>query len=139
MKNISLRVLPFLVFFFFLATAAMARSGASSSGPVDPLPAAVPVPGTVTMVDLGAHSCIPCKMMAPVLEKVEKKYADRAAILFIDVWQHPDQGHTFGIKAIPTQIFFDHTGREVFRHTGFYSTKKISRVLDPLLEKQEGR
>ena len=91
------------------------------------------------MVDLGAHNCIPCKMMAPVLEKMTKKYEGRAAILFIDVWQHPGQGEKFGIKAIPTQIFFDHTGKEVFRHAGFYSSAKIARILDPLLEKQEDK
>ncbi len=34
----------------------------------------VPVKGMVTMVDLGADSCIPCKMMAPIIEKVEKTY-----------------------------------------------------------------
>ena len=33
----------------------------------------IPVKNTVTMVDLGAASCIPCKMMAPILEKLEKK------------------------------------------------------------------
>lgn len=137
MKNIFIRTLQTLALFLFLSTVAMAQSGAAAD--IDPLPAAVPVPGTVTMVDLGAHSCIPCKMMAPVLEKMEKAYSGRAAILFIDVWQHPEQGQMFGIKAIPTQIFFDHTGKEVFRHAGFYSSSNIVEILDPLLAKQEGK
>lgn len=46
----------------------------------------LPVPGMVTMIDLGAKKCIPCKMMAPIMEKMEKKYAGKAAIVFIDVW-----------------------------------------------------
>ena len=45
-------------------------------------PPEVPVKGMVTMVDLGAKKCIPCKMMAPTLGKLEKVYAGRAAIVF---------------------------------------------------------
>lgn len=125
------------VLFFSLTTVALAASEATAE--TDSLPPAVPVPNTVTMLDLGAHSCIPCKMMAPVLESLEKEYAGKAAIVFIDVWQHPEEGNRFGIKAIPTQIFFDHTGKEIFRHAGFYPTKKIRSILDPLLEKQGGK
>ncbi|MCI5167595.1 MAG: hypothetical protein D3903_16260 [Candidatus Electrothrix sp. GM3_4] len=44
----------------------------------------VPVPGMVTLVDLGAHKCIPCKMMAPVLKKLTTEYEGRAAVIFID-------------------------------------------------------
>ena len=66
----------------------------------------VPVKGTVTMIDLGAKKCIPCKMMAPILEKMEKKYRDKADIIFIDVWENRDQAKRFGIRALPTQIFF---------------------------------
>ncbi len=64
-----------------------------------------PVPGMVTMVDLGAHSCIPCKMMAPILEELEKEYKGKAAIIFIDVWQNEDEGKRFAVSIIPTQIF----------------------------------
>ncbi|PIV98848.1 MAG: thiol reductase thioredoxin, partial [Deltaproteobacteria bacterium CG17_big_fil_post_rev_8_21_14_2_50_51_6] len=76
----------------------------------------VPLKGMVTMIDLGANSCVPCKMMAPILEKVEKDYNGRAAIIVIDVWKYRDQAQRFGIRAIPTQIFFDKEGREVYRH-----------------------
>ncbi|MBF0573455.1 MAG: thioredoxin family protein [Desulfamplus sp.] len=81
---------------------------------------AVPVKGMVTMVDLGAKKCIPCKMMAPILEKLEKAYSGKAAILFIDVWEHKEEAQKFGIRAIPTQIFFDADGKEITRHTGFF-------------------
>ena len=46
----------------------------------------VPVKGMVTMVDVGAKACIPCKMMIPIMEKMEKVYQGKAAIIFIDVW-----------------------------------------------------
>ena len=92
-------------------------------------PPEVPVKGMVTMVDLGAKKCIPCKMMAPILEKLEKVYAGRAAIVFLDVWEDPKPAHRFSISGIPTQIFFDKKGKEVFRHLGFLSEEEIVRKL----------
>jgi thioredoxin 1 len=85
----------------------------------------VPAKGMVTMVDLGAKTCIPCKMMAPIMEKMEKVYEGKAAIIFIDVREKPEQGGRFGISAIPTQIFFDTKGKEVYRHLGFMSEEAI--------------
>ena len=85
----------------------------------------VPVNGMVTMIDLGAKKCIPCKMMAPILEKMEKVYQGKAAIVFIDVWENRAQAGRFGISVIPTQIFFDPKGKEVYRHVGFMSEEAI--------------
>ncbi len=85
----------------------------------------VPVKGMVTMIDLGAKKCIPCKMMAPILEKLEKVYAGRAAVVFLDVWEDPAPAKRFGIQMIPTQIFFDRGGKEVYRHAGFLSEEEI--------------
>jgi len=85
----------------------------------------VPVKGMVTMLDLGADSCIPCKMMAPILTKMERQYDGKAAIIFIDVWKHRDQAKRFGVRAIPTQIFFDKKGKEIYRHVGFMSESAI--------------
>lgn len=79
----------------------------------------VPVKGMVTMVDLGAGSCIPCKMMAPILEKLEKSYKGKAEIIFIDLRYDREKAKQFQIRAIPTQIFFDKEGKEVARHEGF--------------------
>ncbi len=84
-----------------------------------------PVKGMVTMVDLGAKKCVPCKMMAPILEKLEPAYEGKAAIVFIDVWENREQAPRFKIRAIPTQIFFDKQGKEVFRHVGFLDEKSI--------------
>lgn len=92
----------------------------------------IPVPGMVTMVDLGAKKCIPCKMMAPIMEELEKEYKGRAAILFIDVWQQPDEAPKFGIRVIPTQIFYDAKGREAYRHEGFMDKAAIVAQLQRL-------
>jgi len=92
----------------------------------------VPVQGMVTMLDLGAKSCVPCRMMAPILAELEKEYKGRAAIVFIDVWEHNDQVQRFGISAIPTQIFFDASGKEVKRHVGFMDKAGIEAELKAL-------
>jgi thioredoxin 1 len=93
---------------------------------------ALPVKGMVTMIDLGAKKCIPCKMMAPIMQKMEKKYDGRAAIVFIDVWENREQASRFGIRAIPTQIFYDADGKEVSRHVGFMSEEDIVKTLSQL-------
>jgi thioredoxin 1 len=93
-------------------------------GHADEIPT-VPAPGMVTMLDIGATECIPCKMMAPVIEELKKEYEGRAAVLFIDVWKHPDQGRRFGIQSIPTQIFYDAKGQEAGRHVGFLDKDSI--------------
>lgn len=85
----------------------------------------IPVKGMVTMVDLGAASCIPCKMMAPILDKLEKRYRGKAAIVFIDLRYDRKAAQHFGIRAIPTQIFFDKNGDEISRHVGFMSEEAI--------------
>ena len=85
----------------------------------------VPVKGMVTMIDLGAKKCIPCKMMAPIMEKMEKVYRGKAAIVFIDVWENREQAGRFRISSIPTQIFFDPEGKEVYRHVGFMDEEAI--------------
>jgi len=88
-------------------------------------PKEVPVKGMVNLIDLGANACIPCKMMAPILAKLEKDFQGKAAVIFIDVWKFPDEAKRFGIRVIPTQIFYDKKGTEVFRHEGFMSEKDI--------------
>ena len=88
-------------------------------------PKEVPVKGLVNLVDLGSDYCLPCKMMTPVLTKVEKNYQGKAAVVYIDVDKFPDQVKRFGIRVIPTQIFFDQKGKEVYRHEGFLSEKEI--------------
>ena len=98
----------------------------------------VPVPGRVTMVDIGAGTCIPCKMMVPVLEKVKSLYDGRAGIIFIDMRKDSEAPEKFGISAIPTQIFYDGSGRERFRHVGFLDEAGIRKTMDALLSETDG-
>jgi len=79
----------------------------------------------VTFVEIGSVKCIPCKAMAPILEELKKEYAGKLEVEFIDVWKNPDAGKPYAIQMIPTQIFFDASGKELFRHTGFYGKDDI--------------
>ena len=52
----------------------------------------------VTMIDLVAKKCIPCKMMAPILTKLEKAYGGKAEIIFIDIRENREQAKRFKIS-----------------------------------------
>ncbi len=84
------------------------------------------------LIDLGSINCIPCKAMAPILEALGRDFADQIEVTFIDVWQDKAAGEAYGIRLIPTQIFFDAQGNELFRHEGFYSREEILAKWDEL-------
>ena len=77
------------------------------------------------LLDLGAGKCIPCRMMAPILEDLKKEYAKKMNVEFIDVWVNPDAAKPYGIEVIPTQIFYAADGKELFRHVGFFAKEDI--------------
>ncbi len=81
--------------------------------------------GLPRLVDLGAGMCIPCKLMAPILEELKKEYEGRLEVVFIDVNEDKEATDKYKIDLIPTQIFFDPSGKELFRHTGFFSKEDI--------------
>ena len=113
-------------------------SKATDSDSVGEVVPGIPVKNSVTMVDLGAKTCVPCKLMAPILEELKEEYQGRAEIIFIDVWDKVNKGKAkvFKIMTIPTQIFYDKQGKEVYRHLGFMDKKAIIVQLEKLLAKQ---
>lgn len=119
-----------------LLTSFIAFTGCSNAG--EPTASSEVVPGipvknTVTLVDLGAKTCIPCKMMAPILEELRTEYQGRAEVIFIDVHEKPDLAKPFTLMAIPTQVVYDRQGKEVFRHVGFLEKKALTDQLDKSL------
>ena len=90
------------------------------------LPATKPATSKLPrLLDLGATQCIPCKMMAPILEELKTQYAGKLQVDFVDVWKDRATGDQYKIESIPTQIFFDASGKELFRHQGFYAREDI--------------
>ncbi len=86
--------------------------GACTAGAGDRLPA---------LLDFGSKACIPCKMMAPVLEGMNDAFAGVLDVEFIDVGlkENVTRAREYKIATIPTQIFLDATGKELWRHEGF--------------------
>jgi hypothetical protein len=64
-------------------------------------------------------------MMKPILDDLKANYADRFTTVFIDVWEDREAGKAYGIEMIPTQIFYNAEGNELFRHVGFYGKEDI--------------
>lgn len=81
--------------------------------------------GIPVLLELGSDRCPACRRMTPILNKLQTKYAERFQVRYIDVDKDSTAGLRYGVQAIPTQIFYDSEGREVFRHVGFYSKKDI--------------
>jgi len=98
------------------AGAAGAGAEGDTEKPGKPLP---------RLLDLGADKCVPCKMMAPLLEELKEEYAGVLEVEFIDVWKDPEAGERYGVQLIPTQIFFDASGEERYRHTGYLAKEDI--------------
>jgi len=100
-------ITSFMVFFFFHYSHAQQEKG---------LP---------KLVDLGADSCLPCKLMKPILKELQAEYADSLKVEVYDIHKRPDIGKKYNVRLIPTQIFYDKDGKELYRHIGFISKKEI--------------
>ena len=85
-----------------------------------------------TVLDLGAGSCIPCKMMKPIFEELEKEYKDRANIILLEIADYRDIANKYKVRVIPTQIFFNDKGEVYWRHEGFLSKEEIIKKLKEL-------
>ena len=66
--------------------------------------------GLPIIIDFGADSCVPCKEMAPVLQKLNKEMQGKAIIKFVDVWENENASADFPVDLIPTQFYFDKDG-----------------------------
>ena len=77
------------------------------------------------LIDFGKSECIPCKMMEPVLESLKENYSDMLQVEFINTELDPEAVKEYGITGIPTQIFFDAEGNELYRNLGYIPEEKI--------------
>ena len=91
--------------------------------------------GRASLVDFGSTGCVPCDMMAPILETLRDKYKDKVNVLFIHVGEEPILASRYGVQSIPIQIFFDKSGKEFFRHVGFFPQDQIEAKLSEMESK----
>lgn len=89
-------------------------------------------PGMPALIDVGAKKCIPCKMMAPILDQLTTEYAGALRVEFIDVQIDPERAAQLEVRGIPTQIFYDAKGKERYRHMGYMSKEDILKAFEKL-------
>ena len=85
--------------------------------------------GKPMVVDFGSNSCIPCRELRPVLQKIRKDYTGKLEVLIIDVRNTEKLASEYQIQVIPTVVFFNPAGKEVSRHQGFMSEEKVKEQL----------
>ena len=79
------------------------------------------------IVDFGDKFCVPCKLMAPALEELKAEQTGKLEVQFVSVGdkENLSLAEKHKIALIPTQIFFDADGKEVWRHEGYISKHGI--------------
>jgi len=108
------------------APAAMAIAGSAPTEPVAvPVPSAVKTAAKPRLLELGSMRCQACLEMAKVLDALRASQGERLQVDFIDVFEKPEAADPYHISLIPTQIFYDAGGKELFRHTGYFSHDDI--------------
>lgn len=80
--------------------------------------------GIPFVIDFGSDSCIPCKQMAPVLEKLHNEWQGKAIVQFVDVWKYTTAANNFPVTLIPTQVFYNADG------TPFVPSEKLAKEIE---------
>jgi thioredoxin 1 len=81
------------------------------------------------VVDFWAEWCPPCRMLAPTFEELAERYAGGVKFVKLNVDENSSVPQRFGIKGIPTMIFFD-GGHEVERIVGATGKDALARIVD---------
>ncbi|BDU71503.1 TlpA family protein disulfide reductase [Mesoterricola silvestris] len=85
--------------------------------------------GTWTVVEFGGPTCIPCRKMQPILAELQQQYGKRAQVRNFYVTEHLKEARELKIMAMPTQVIFDPSGREVGRHIGYWEKAEFQAAL----------
>lgn len=80
------------------------------------------------VVDFYADWCGPCRMMAPVLDRLAAERAGSVLVLKIDTDQDPGLSERYGVRGIPTLVILNQ-GKEVGRHVGLATQADIERLI----------
>ena len=106
-------------------TTTPSSEAAAQRVPTEYKPEQITGKGLPVLIDIGAGTCIPCKLMAPILEDLKKELRGKVTVQFLDLNKNPKFAQEYGISVMPTQIFYDASGKELFRHEGFFSKEDI--------------
>lgn len=89
---------------------------------------------TPVLVDFWAEWCMPCRMLAPVIEQLSERYAGRLTVAKINIDEHPDMAEQYRVQSIPTVLLFD-KGRLAATEIGLRPLDVYTRAIDALLKK----
>ena len=122
MKNgVKIAIVAVLVLAVAATSALRAGKRAGSvAAPGAPAAAARP-----RLLEVGSSRCMSCIEMAKVLEALRASQGARLQVDFVDVFEQPEAAERHKVSLIPTQILYDTAGREIFRHTGYFSHDDI--------------
>ncbi|MGD9099910.1 MAG: thioredoxin [Anaerolineae bacterium] len=84
------------------------------------------------IVDFWAPWCMPCRMIAPVLENIAAEYGERVLVAKVNTDQHPLWANQYGVRGIPTLLFIKN-GHEAGRIVGVQPEAAIKRQLEQML------
>ena len=85
-----------------------------------------------TLVDFWAPWCMPCRMLAPIMEKLAEENEGKLKVCKLNTDENQNIAAQYGIQGIPTLIVFKE-GKEVGRTVGVMSKEKLQEKLDPIL------
>ncbi len=84
------------------------------------------------IIDFWAIWCGPCRMIHPIIEEMSKEYEGKALMVKMDVDAHPATPAKYGIRNIPTLLFFKN-GEVADKQVGVVPKKKLVEKLEALL------
>jgi thioredoxin 1 len=81
--------------------------------------------GRPTLVEFGMNICASCKAMHRVLDELNRVHGERLRIIRVNILEQSELTSQWKIMAIPTQVFLDGAGKELYRHMGFLSAQAV--------------